>query len=339
MAPPVAQIKSGARHRATSKGFRGKVALVHDWLTGEAGAEKVLLALSRIFPEAPIYTSVWDPTRTPSFVGKDIRTSFMQRWPFAKSRHQLYPWLRPLGFESFDLSSYDLVISSSSAEAKGVLTPPRTLHLCYCHTPTRYYWSDYHAYLGRMQFGLLNHLALRAMPYLTNYLRLWDRAASSRVDHFVANSENVAARIRKYYGRESTVISPPVEIQRFKVSAARGQYFLSVGRLVPYKRVDLIIRACNERSLSLKVSGEGPEFGSLKKMAGPTVEFLGRVPEGDLPRLYAGARAFIFASEEDFGIAPVEAMASGVPVIAYGRGGVLESVVGGETGLTFPEQT
>jgi glycosyltransferase involved in cell wall biosynthesis len=315
-----------------------KVALVHDWLTGEAGAEQVTLSLSRLFPDAPIYTSVRVPERTPSFARLDVRTSFLQRWPLS-GRQQLYPHLRPLAFESFDLSGYDVVISSSSAEAKGVIVKPGTLHLCYCHTPTRYYWNDYHAYLERMEFGLLNPFVRRAMPYLTNYLRLWDLAAARRVDQFVANSHEVAARIKKYYGRDSEVINPPVNVGAFTPAKERGDYLLSVGRLVPYKRVDLVVEAATRLGLPLKVAGEGPERRRLEKLAGPSVEFLGRVAQGELPALYAGARAFIFASEEDFGIVPVEALAAGVPVIAYGQGGIKDSVVPGEHGVFFGEQT
>jgi glycosyltransferase involved in cell wall biosynthesis len=315
-----------------------KVALVHDWLTGEAGAEQVLLALHRLFPEAPIYTSVRNPERTPSFEGMDIRTSFLQKWPLWK-RQQLYPQLRPLAFESFDLSDYDVVISIASAESKGVVTRPGTVHICYCNTPIRYYWNDYHAYLGRMEFGLLNPLVRLVMPYLTNYLRLWDYTAAQRVDYFVANSKTTQARIGKYYRRDSQVIYPPVAVDSFKYQTKKDDYFLCVGRLVPYKRVDLAVQACTEQKLTLKVAGEGPELDKLKKLAGPTIEFLGRVPSSELPALYAKARAFIFAAEEDFGIVPVEAMASGTPVITYGLGGATETVVDGVTGLYFGEQT
>ena len=316
-----------------------KVALVCDWLTNQGGAEEVVLALTELFPEAPIYTSVYNPGKTPAFRDKKVITSFLQNWPFAKTKHQLYPTLRPLAFESFDFSEYDLVISSSSAEAKGILTKPDTKHICYCHTPTRYYWSDYHAYLNRLQFGILNPLVRKIMPRTISKMRIWDRLAAERVDHFVANSAYVAARIKKYYRKEATIIHPPCDTENLKPGGQVQDYFLVVSRLIPYKRVDLIVAAFNQLGWPLKIAGTGPDEKSLKKLAKPNIEFLGQVSGKEKVKLYQECQALVFAAEEDFGIVPVEAMACGRPVIAYGKGGVTESVIDGKTGLFFAEQT
>ena len=317
----------------------GRVAVIHDWLTGMRGGESVLEAILETLPQAELFTLFhFRGSVSKAIESRTIHTSWLQAIaPRIRDYRKLLP-LFPSAVRQWDLCGYDLIVSSSHCVAKGVRARG-TPHLCYCHTPTRYYWSDYHAYRDRLEFGLLNPLVRTLMPYLTNYLRLWDLAAARRVDHFVANSSEVQKRIQKYYRRDSDVIHPPVAIENFKPAQKRGDYLLSVGRLVPYKRVDLIIESANRLKVPLKISGEGPERARLEKLAGPTVELLGRVPAPELPALYAGARAFIFAAEEDFGIVPVEAMASGVPVVAYGRGGINDSVVPGETGVFFMEQT
>ncbi len=315
-----------------------RTALVHDWLTNLAGSERVLLTLHELFPDAPIYTSVFVPEEFPTLRHADVRTSFLQRVPGARKRHQAFPWLRTVAFESFDLSGYDVVISSCHAEAKGVITRPETLHICYCYTPIRYYWSGYHHYLANPRFGALNPLVRAALPYMANYLRVWDRCAADRVDHFVAISEHVARRIRKYYRREAEVIYPPVDTSWLKPSDRVEDYFLLVGRLIPYKRADLAVEAFNRLGLPLKVVGTGTELENLRRMARPNVEFLGRVSDAELAELYSRCLALVFPQEEDFGIVPLEAMASGRPVIAFRAGGALETVREGETGLFFDRQ-
>lgn len=312
---------------------------MHDWLTNQGGAERVLWALHRAFPQAPIYTSVYDRKALPQFAGADVRTSFLQRWPLARSRHQLYPVLRTFAFESFDLSGFDVVISSCSAEAKGVVTRPDTLHVCYLHTPTRYYWSDHHRYAADPGFGPLDPLVRLAMPAFIRQMRMWDLSAASRVDAFVANSSFVAHRIEKYYRRQATVIHPPIQAARFEPGTGPGEFFLVAGRLVPYKRVDLAVRACRALDLPLVVAGAGSELDRLRALAGPRTTFAGRCGDAELSQLLRRSKALIHCAEEDFGLLPLEAMASGRPVIAYGAGGALETVVDGRTGVFFKEQT
>ncbi len=316
-----------------------RIAFVHDWLTNLAGAEQVLLAMHELYPKAPIYTSVYRPEKFPRLKNTKIISSFLQKIPFAKSKHQMFPHLRPLAFENFDLSKYDIVISDSHAEAKGVITKPGTLHICYCHTPIRYYWSDYHEYIKNPRYGILNPLVKLVMPYLINYLRIWDRAAADRVDYFIANSQFVANRIKKYYGWKAEVIYPPVNVSKFKPAKKIKDYYFAFGRLIPYKKFDLIVKAFNDLGLPLKIAGIGSELKKLKKMAKKNIEFLGYVSDEELATLYAEAKAFIFPTEEDFGITPVEAMASGRPVIAYNRGGARETVKPGISGVFFTEQT
>jgi glycosyltransferase involved in cell wall biosynthesis len=312
------------------------VALVHDYLNQYGGAERVLLALHRLFPAAPVFTSIYDRERMPAaFRALDIRTSFMQRLPGVLRRHQLYLPCYPLAFEGFDLTGYDLVVSSSSAWAKGVITPPATPHICYCHAPMRFAWS-YHAYVERERIG---GPARRLLPLVMVALRLWDVAATARVDRFVANSRAVAARIAKYYRREATVIHPPVETGRFFIAPEVDDYYLIVQRLVPYKRLDLVIEAFNALRLPLKIVGGGRARADLERMAGPTIEFAGRLSDEELGRAYARCRAYIVPGEEDFAIAPVEAQAAGRPVVAFGAGGALETVVEGQTGVFFRQPT
>jgi len=313
-----------------------KVALVHDWGNQVGGAEGVLLALKEMFPDAPVFMSMYDPAVMPAVCQSwDIRTSFMDRLPLVKRHHQPFLPLYPLAFEQFDLSGFDLVISNKSGFCHGVLTPPETLHIDYCLTPTRYVW-DYRHYARREGIGPLGSLLLQ--PFL-HRLRLWDRLAADRVDHFVAISTEVQRRIAKYYRRDSTVIHPPVETDRFEPASDHDDYYLVVSRLVPYKRIDLAVQAFNQLGLPLKIGGNGRDSYTLKRMAGPNIEFLGHVPDDTLPALYQRCRALIFPGCEDFGIAPLEANAAGRPVIAFRAGGALDTVIEGKTGLFFDEQT
>jgi glycosyltransferase involved in cell wall biosynthesis len=315
-----------------------KVALVHDYLNQMGGAERVVIAFHQMFPDAPIYTSIYDRQRVdPVFQEIDIRTSFMQKFPLVTRHHQPYLPFYPFAMESLDLRDYDLVLSSSSAFGKGVITRPETMHICYCHTPMRWCWN-YREYVEREQLGAM---ARRVLPFLITGLRMWDQVSAMRVDHFIANSPVVAARIQKYYRRDAVVIPPPVEVSRFSFDPGieREDYFLIVSRLIPYKRIDLAIEACNRLHLPLVIIGAGRDMERLKRMAGPTIRFLGRLSDQEVLHYYARCRAFLFPGEEDFGITPLEAQASGRPVIAYGRGGSLASIVEGITGEFFYEQT
>lgn len=311
------------------------IALVHEWITNVAGAEKVLLAMKEIFPKAPIYTAVYDEKKAPVFKNFEIHTSFLQNIPLMKKKRELLVPLVPFAFEQFDLSKFDLVISSTTMGAKGVITKPGTIHVSYCHTPPRYLWepqTDPRAKKGR--FGWLR-------ASISHKMRIWDRLAADRVDYFLANSKYIANRIKKYYKRESQVIYPPVDIDCFKPVADEnvGNYYLFVSRLIDYKRCDLVIDAFNQLGLPLKVIGYGPDERKLKSMARKNIEFLGPKFSAELNQYYSKAKAFVFAAEEDFGIVPVEAMAAGRPVVAYGIGGTSESVINGETGVLFYEQT
>jgi glycosyltransferase involved in cell wall biosynthesis len=326
------------RAKQSRQRFAMRVALIHDWLTNLAGAERVLMAMCESFPHAPIYTSVYCPEHFPGLEGTDVRTSFLQRIPGAKTRHQAFPLLRTVAFERFDLCEYDVVLSSCHAEAKGVITRPETMHICYCYTPVRYYWSGYHHYLENPRYGALNPIVKAVMPYMTNYLRVWDRGAADRVDLFVAISRHVAKRIKKYYRRDADVIYPPVNTSWLGMSQSVDDYFLLVGRLIPYKRADIVVEAFNRLGLPLKIAGTGSELESLRSMAAPNIEFLGRVSDDELRDLYSHCQALVFPQEEDFGIVPLEAMASGRPVIAYRAGGALETVLDGVTGIFFDRQ-
>jgi glycosyltransferase involved in cell wall biosynthesis len=313
-----------------------KVALVHDWLNQYGGAERVLEVLHDLFPEAPIYTSIYEPAAMPAAYRQwDIRTSFMQSLPLVKHHHQPFMPLYPLAFEQFDLTAYDLVISNSSAFCHGVLTPAPTLHICYCLTPTRFVWN-FHDYVREESLGGLAKLAL---PPLLAQLRLWDRLAADRVNHFIAISRAVAGRIAKYYRRDSAVIFPPVDCSSFQPADDVGDYFLVVSRLIPYKRVELAVRACSDLGLPLVVAGDGRYRAALERIAKPSVRFLGWVDEARLRDLYAHCRALIFPGEEDFGLTPLEAQASGRPVVAYAGGGALDTVMPGVTGEFFAERS
>jgi glycosyltransferase involved in cell wall biosynthesis len=288
-----------------------------------------------MFPQADLYSLVADrSTLAPALQTRNLRTSFLQSIPGATKFHRHFLCLQPLALEQFDLSEYDLVISSESGPAKGVLTSSRTCHICYCHSPMRYIWEMYPSYRRGM-----GPVVGAIFLLVAHYMRLWDYASAGRVDYFVANSRFVASRIRKYYGRDSTVIYPPVEAAAAQPSGRPGEYYLAIGRLVDYKRFDLAVSACTQLGRPLKVIGAGPQLKALRRMAGPTVEFLGRVSDEELRRNLAGCRALIFPGEEDFGIVPVEAQSFGRPVIAYASGGVLETVRGvlpGETGVEEP---
>lgn len=314
-----------------------KIALVHDWLTNFAGAEQVLLSLMQIFPNAPIYTSVYKKDKFPKeFKNRRIYTSSLQKFSFIP--HQLlFPYMGR-AFEEFDLSEYDIVISSSHASSKGVITKPETLHICYCHTPTRYLWSHYFEYLDQMQFGILNPIIKRRMPKISHKLRIWDRLAADRVDLWISNSDNVKKRIKKYYKKEATTIYPPINTDFFELEENKKDFYITASRLIPYKKIEIVIEAFNKLGLNLKVIGSGPKEEEFKKLAKGNVKILGRVSDEDLKKYYREAKGFIFAAEEDFGIVPIEAMASGTPVIAYKKGGATETIVENKTGVFFNKQ-
>ncbi len=316
-----------------------KIALVHDWMVSPGGAERVVYTWHTMWPEAPIYTAAFEPTKFPEFKNADVRPTWLDKIPLAKTKHQLFTIPRALAFRSLDLSEYDLVLSSCSAESKYVRTGAKTLHICYCHTPIRYYWSDYEWYRRNPPFGKLNIVAKIVLPVLIPFLRFMDLRFARQVSRYIANSKTVQERIKKYYGRDSTVIYPPVDTDRFPPGDGSGGYYLIVGRQVAYKRLDLAVDAFNELGLPLKIAGSGEEIERQRLRAKSNIEFLGRVPDAELPELYGRAKAFIFPPEEDFGIVPVEAMAAGRPVVAFGRGGATETVIEGETGTFFPEQT
>jgi glycosyltransferase involved in cell wall biosynthesis len=313
-----------------------RVAFVHEWLVSFAGSERVLDAALELFPGAPVYTLVHDPAavRGTEIERHPIHTSYIQRLPWGRTRHRAYLPLMPLAVERLDLRGYDVVISSSHAVAKGVLTRADQLHIGYVHSPMRYAWDLQEQYLARL--GRIRGAVARA---ILHYLRIWDVAAANRVDVFVANSHYIAGRIRKAYRREAHVIYPPVEVDRFGVREKRDDYYVTVARFVPYKRVDVIVEAFTRLGLPLVVVGDGPDRSTVERRAGPNVRFVGRQTEAAVKEHIERAKAFVFAAEEDFGIAPVEAQAAGVPVIAYGRGGVTESVIPDETGLFFEAQT
>jgi glycosyltransferase involved in cell wall biosynthesis len=314
-----------------------KIALVHDHLTQDGGAEKVLKIFQEIFPEAPTYTLVYDRKKTdPIFQERDIRTSFLQNFPLGIKKYQWFLPLMPLATEKYNLMEYDIILSSSSAFAKGVITKPESLHICYCHTPTRYLWTDTHDYVAGLKY---NRLVKKIIPSFLTNLRLWDRIAADRVDRFIANSKTVQDRIRKYYRRESDLIHPPVETAKFQTAEKVGNYYLTGGRLVPYKRFDLVIDAFNRLNIPLKIFGTGPEEENLKARAKANIEFLGKVPDDELAKIYSQCIAFIHPQVEDFGITAIEAMASGRPVIAFAAGGALETVEENKTGLFFDEQS
>lgn len=312
-----------------------KVAIVHDWLTIMGGSEKIIILLHELFPEAPIYTSFYDADNMPEIFRKmDIRTTYLQKIPFAKKKYTAFLPFMPRAFEQLDLSEYDIVISSSTSCSKGVITKADTLHICYCNTPMRYAWDFFHEYL-RGKNPIVKWLISMQM----HKIRIWDRLAADRVDYFVANSNNVRKRILKSYRREAEVIYPPANTDYYNPVDMDEDYYLVVSRLVSYKRVDLAIEAFNELGLPLVVIGGGKDFDKYKSIAKSNVKLLGRLADEEMREYYRRCKAFIFPGEEDFGITPVEAQACGRPVIAFAKGGVLETVKQDITGLFFKEQT
>lgn len=321
-----------------------RVAIVHDWLTNMGGAEPLVLEMHKLFPDAPIYTSVFDKENMKAFAGLDVRTTYLQKIlpKFLRYKHTLWPVLRAHAFRQLDMSDFDLIISSSTAESKSVKKHPEALHICYCNTPTRYYWSHYKEFKESFNFGFLNILIKPVIPLFVRWMRKLDLQAVQGVDYFIANSNEVKRRIKKYYSRESRVIFPAVNTKRFTrnqtaLKARKG--FVIWGRHVPYKRFDLAVQACSELSVPLVVIGSGQETKKLRAMAGPTVTFVGRVSDEELVNIAHRSEAFLFPGEEDFGIAPVEAIAAGLPVVAYKSGGALDYVIEGVTGIFFEDQT
>lgn len=313
-----------------------RVALVHDYLNQYGGAERVLECFMDLFPEAPIFTIVSDLSKMPErFREADIRNSFIQSMPFSGKHYKKMIGLFPMAVEQMDLQNFDLVLSSSSAFAKGVITNSEQIHICYCHTPMRFVWDLYHHYLKESK----NPLYVKALPFVLHKLRLWDQVSSHRVDHFISNSHNVSRRIWKYYRRDSHVVHPPVSLNYVEIPTTIEDYFLIVSRLIPYKRIDLVIETFNQLKLPLIIIGDGYDKKRLQSLAGPTIKMLGYQSDQVIHEYYSKCKAFILAGEEDFGITPLEAQAHGKPVIAFGKGGALETVVDGVTGLYFKEQT
>ena len=311
------------------------IVLVHDWLTNLAGAERVLLVLKEIYPKAPIYTSVFDEKGASAFKKFDVRTSILQKIPLVKSCREILVPLTPYAFENFDLNKFDLVISSTTFAAKGLITKPETIHICYCHTPTRWIWTP--ELDPRSSKGKFRKLKIKIREKLKN----WDIVAADRPDYYFSNSDYIGGRIKKFYKRNSETVYPPVDVDRYKIAKKIEikDYFLFVSRLVGYKRCDIVVEAFNQLGLPLKVIGRGPEKKRLMGCAKDNVEFLGFMTDKEIEKYYREAKAFIFAAEEDFGIVPVEAMATGRPVLAYNKGGATETVVAGVTGEFFGKQS
>jgi glycosyltransferase involved in cell wall biosynthesis len=317
-----------------------RVAIVHDWFASATGGEKCVESFLNLWPDADVFTLVdflGEKDRAKTLRGKHPRTSFIQNLPFSRSKYRSYLPFFPMAIESFDLSGYDLILSSSSSVAKGVLSHSDQLHVCYCHTPMRYAWDLHHQYmresgLDRKPSGIL-------AKGILHYIRMWDLGTAGRVDHFVANSRYVAARIRKIYSREADVINPPVDVSRIPLRAAKEDFYVTVSRLVPYKKVDLIVRAFTEMGKPLVVIGAGPDMAKVKALAGPNIQLLGYQEDAAVFEWVGRARAFLFAADEDFGISPLEANACGTPVIFYGKGGLLETIPQPDCGISFADQT
>jgi glycosyltransferase involved in cell wall biosynthesis len=316
-----------------------KVAVVHEWLVTFAGSESVVEQILALYPHSDLFTLVdfLPESQRPLIQNKTATTSFIQKLPWAKKKYRTYLPLMPLAVEQFDLSAYDVVLSSSHAVAKGVLTGPNQLHICYCHSPMRYAWDLYHQYLN--ESGLKTGLSGAIAKLILHYIRLWDYQSAQRVDYFVANSRYIARRIRKVYGREAHVIYPPVDTKLFALGQQKEDYYLTASRMVPYKKINLIVEAFAAMpDRRLVVVGDGPDYEKIKRLATPNIELVGYQSDDALVSYMQKAKAFIFAAEEDFGITPVEAQACGTPVLAYGKGGVLESVIDQKTGLFFGRQ-
>lgn len=313
-----------------------KVAIVHDYLNQAGGAERVVAALHRMYPDAPVFTTLFDAAVVGEpLASADVRVSWMQRLPAWKRHFKAYLPVYPLAVRSFDLSGYDVVITSSSAWAKGVRVPDGAVHVCYCYTPMRWAWN-FSDYVDRSEIGSLSRAAASA---IMRPLRRWDVATSRSVDCFVAISTDVAGRIRDAYGRDSEVVFPPVDVARFRADTHREDFFLVVSRLTAYKRIDLAVRTCSDLGLPLVVVGDGPDRAALERLAGPTVRFTGRMGDAETAAMFERCRALILPGREDFGLTPLEANAAGRPVVAYRAGGALDTVIDGETGVLFDEQT
>jgi len=319
-----------------------KVAIVADWLTNMGGAEPLILELHKLYPNAPIYTSVYNKEAMPAFKDCDVRTTYLQKWlpEFIRYKHQLWPVFRAKAFRKLDLSEYDIIISSASAEAKAIKKRPDAVHICYCHTPIRYYWSHYEEFKKEFNFGPLTFLIRPFIPFFVKRMRKLDLESVKGVDYFIANSTITQSRIKQYYNRPSTIVYPPVDVERFTppVRSERAG-FVVWGRHVPYKRFDIAIEACNRLGVPLTVIGSGPDTERLKKLAGPTITFTGRISDDELNEVAWHSKAFLFPNEEDFGISAAESLAAGTPVIAYAKGGALDIVQDGETGILFEHQT
>ncbi len=324
--------------RPTKDGRPLRVAIVCDWLVGVGGAERVVLELHRMFPKAPIYTSQYNPNAIDWFKDADVRTGWLQH--ISPSMKKFLPALRANYFSHLDLKGYDLVISSSGAEAKGIKVPQGTLHVAYVHAPTHYYWSRYDAYMKEPGFGIFNPLGRLGLKSLVAPMRKWDLQAAQNPDYLIANSTYTQKQIKKYYGRDSVVINPPVDVARFKgPMPQKRKGFVVAGRQTPYKRIDLAVAACTNLAAPLAVIGDGPDHGRLRRMAGRTVTFLSHVRDNEMKDDFKMAEAFIFPGIDDFGIVAVEAMAAGLPVIAYNAGGAKDYVLPGKSGMFFDEPT
>lgn len=313
-----------------------KIALIHDMLVQEGGQERVLRALQEIFPQAPTFVLIYDKEKKEKYYpGKDIRTTFLQKLPNIKKKFQWYLPLMSTAIESHKLSNFDLVLSSSSSFAKGIIVDPNIKHICYCHTPTRYLWSDWQGYVEDLHYP---DFVKKILPFYLSHLRHWDWTAAQRVDNFLANSHTVKKRIEHYYNKPAQVIYPPVDTHKFHLANKLGNYYLIGGRLVAYKRYDLAVQAFNRLKIPLKIFGIGPELNYLKSLAKPHIEFLGEVSETEKIILFSECLAFINPQEEDFGITTIEAMAAGRPVIAYQAGGATETIIPEQSGEFFTDQ-
>lgn len=319
-----------------------KIAIVTDWLTNMGGAEPLLLEIHKLYPNAPIYTSVYNKEKLPAFKDCDVRTTYLQKWlpKSLRYKHVLWPVLRAYAFRKLDLSEYDVIISTASAEAKAVKKRPDAVHICYCHTPIRYYWSHYEEFKKEFDFGELTPIIRPFIPFFVRWMRRLDLASVSGVDFFVANSTVTQQRIKQYYNRPSTIIYPPIAVDRFTPPPkTEREGFIMWGRHVPYKRFDIAIEACNRLKAPLTIIGSGPDTNRLKKLAGPTITFTGRISDEELEKKAYLAKAFLFPNEEDFGMSAAESLAAGTPVIAYAKGGALDIVQDGETGILFEKQS